>query len=141
MMSYRDCVLRRAGFAWFVLTALGIEFASMPASAQQSGSRLGLCFDVIPARQKVRLDGAFLLNRCTGQTWLLTRIDPARERQPTAVGYRWSLVAADEVEAKGPSPPPPSASPPLQSPEARDPVSVHPSTEKCFNFQGRQFCE
>jgi hypothetical protein len=131
MINYRDLLLRRHGVAWLVLAALAIELASTPASAQQSEPRLGLCFDIIPARQNLRPEGAFLLNRCTGQTWLLTRIDPARARNPAAVGYRWSLLAADDVEMTRPSPPP----------EARVPVPAHPSTEKCFNFQGRQFCE
>jgi hypothetical protein len=127
MINCRDLLLGRTGVAWLVLAALAIELASTPASAQQSE---GLCFDIILPRQKLRPEGAFLLNRCTGQAWLLTRIDSAA-RQPAAVGYRWSLLEADDVEAQRPSPPA----------EAPVPVPVHPSAEKCFNFQGRQFCE
>jgi hypothetical protein len=112
---------------------LVIELRAIDARAQQREFQPSLCFEIIPARQNTQPKGPFLLNRCTGQTWLLTRIErsAARLRRGAAAEFRWSLLASDDVELQGPAP----------RPEVRIPAPARPSTDKCFNFQGRQFCE
>ena len=129
--NYKDLLGRRHVVACFITALFGISLLAIVASAQESEPQPNACFEIIPARQNARPEGAFLLNRCTGQSWLLTRIDGARARQAAVVGYRWSLLAADDIEMKKSSP----------RPDARVPARARPSADKCFNFQGRQFCE
>jgi hypothetical protein len=102
--------------------------AALLLAAGDASAQANFCFDIIALRNSPQSEGAFLLNRCTGQTWLLTR----NGRRGGAVSYRWSLLATDGGEIGKPLP-----SPEVQSPA----VSVHPSTGKCFSFQGRQFCD
>jgi len=133
MINYRRPLIGRHRAACLIFAVLAIELPATVATAQQPEPQPGLCFEIIPARQNAQPEGAFLLNRCTGQTWLLTRVDPvgAKARRAAAIGYRWSLLVGDGVEMKKPPP----------RPEAQTAAPVRPSTEKCFNFQGRQFCE
>jgi hypothetical protein len=106
-----------------MITALLIELPAADASAQTAEAQPH-CFDIITPRKTVQPDGSILLNRCTGQTWLLSR----NVRRGGALGYRWNLLVADGGEI----------SKPLPRPEPR----ISPaSTGKCFSFQGRQFCE
>jgi hypothetical protein len=112
--------------ACLMIAALLIELPAAGASAQTAGAP-ALCFDIITTGKIVQRDGAILLNRCTGQTWLLSRI----ARRGGVLGYRWKLLAADGGEV----------SEPLPRPEPQVSAPIRPSTGKCFSFQGRQFCE
>jgi hypothetical protein len=128
MSRYMDIVTGRGCRAAFLMiAALLIELPAADASAETAEAQASLCFDVINVRNTAQPEGAILLNRCTGQTWLLTR----NARRGGALGYRWNLLAADGGEI----------SKPLPRPEARMSTPVRPSTGKCFSFQGRQFCE
>jgi hypothetical protein len=112
--------------ACLMIAALLIELPAAGASAQTAETQPH-CFDIITPRYTAQPDGSILLNRCTGQTWLLSRIG----RRGGVLGYRWNLLVADGGEI----------SKPLPRPEPRMPAPVRPSTGKCFSFQGRQFCE
>ena len=103
-----------------------IELPAADASAQAAEAQAH-CFDIIAPRNTAQPDGSILLNRCTGQTWLLSR----NARRGGVLGYRWSLLVADGGEIGKP----------LPRLEPRMPAPVGPSTGKCFSFQGRQFCE
>jgi hypothetical protein len=113
--------------ACFMITALLIELPAADASAQTAGAQANLCFDIISTRNTAQLEGAILLNRCTGQSWLLTR----NGRRGRVIAYRWNLLVAEGGEIGKP----------LPRPEVHMPAPVRPSTEKCFTFQERQFCE
>jgi hypothetical protein len=64
-----------------------------------------------------------LVDKCSGQTWILAKTNQRGRGMP----YRWSRVPIDHPEiAKVPQP---SA------------VAPAATGEKCFTFQGRQFCE
>jgi hypothetical protein len=93
------------------------------ASAQPVDSQ-AVCFDIISPRDAARLDGSILLDRCTGQTWFLSRSGKRG-------GYRWTILAAEGEPIKKP----------LARPEPNMTTTVRPNTGKCFSFQGRQFCE
>jgi hypothetical protein len=71
---------------------------------------------------KPSLADAILLNRCSGETWLLVRTHKADHV------YRWRPIAIDRAEIAVPLSPPPV------------PTIAKP-TAKCFVFDGRQFCE
>lgn len=127
MSHYMDIVTGTGCRAAFLMIAvLLIELPAMDASAQMAEVQ-AQCFDVITSRNTNQLEGSILLNRCSGQTWLLSR----NARRSGMFGYRWNLLVADGAEI----------SKPLPRPEPRIPAPIRPSTEKCFGFQGRQFCE
>ena len=109
--------------AFLMIVALLIELPAADASAQ-TAEVLPQCFDIITPRNTNQPEGSILLNRCSGQTWLLSR----NSRRGGVLGYRWNLLVADGAEI----------SKPLPRPEPRMPAPTRPSTEKCFSFQGRQ---
>jgi hypothetical protein len=118
-----------------LIVALLIESSADDASAQPADAQASFCFNIITTRRTAQLDGAILLNQCTGQTWLLTRM----ARRGGASGYRWNLLIADGLEINNSSPRPEVRIP--ARPNMETPAPMHPRTEKCFTFQGRQFCE
>jgi hypothetical protein len=127
MNRYMEIVTGRGCRAAFLMiAALSIELPAAGASAQTDEAQ-ARCFDIITLRNTAQPDGSILLNRCTGQTWLLSR----NARRGGVLGYRWNLLVADGGEISKPS---------LHL-EPRMPAPVRPSTGKCFSFQGRQFCE
>jgi hypothetical protein len=121
-MEILTWVERRA--ALFLLAAVLVGLPVETASAQRLDEQ-ALCFDIISPRDAARLDGSILLDRCTGQTWLLSRSG----KRGGVLGYRWTMLAAEGDLIRKPSARP------------EPPAPARPSTGKCFNFQGRQFCE
>lgn len=115
---------RRAVLLLLAVLLIGLPVAN--ASAQPLDAQ-ALCFDIISPRDAARLDGSILLDRCTGQTWLLSRSG----KRSGMVGYRWTMLAAEGDLIKKP----------LARTEPSMPAPVRPNTGKCFSFQGRQFCE
>jgi hypothetical protein len=103
--------------ARYITAGALITLWSGAALAQASTSQPG-CFDVVASRSDAHPAGTILLNRCSGQTWLLVRYQSSVRGSSV---YRWSTIASDSNE---PRPPPPAA-----------------SGDKCFAFQGRRFCE
>jgi hypothetical protein len=98
--------------------------ACCPATGALAQEQPGACFDVIANANDSGPAGAILLNRCNGQTWLLVRTyQPAGKGAPPQFVYRWSALPADIGESRQTTAPP----------AARN--------DKCFAFQGRQFCE
>jgi hypothetical protein len=127
MSRYMEIVTgveRRAALLLLAVLLVGLPFEN--ASAQPLDAQ-ALCFDIISPRDAARLDGSVLLDRCTGQTWLLSRSG----KRSGMVVYRWTMLAAEGDLIRKP----------LARPEPSVPAPVRPSTGKCFNFQGRQFCE
>jgi hypothetical protein len=94
------------------------------AQAPEATPPHGACFDVVRSPTD-EAAGAILLNRCTGQTWLLVR---TRRKHSDLVAYRWALIATGEAEVAA-------------STSALAPAPAKPNSAKCFTFQGKQFCE
>ena len=117
-------VERRAALLLLAVLLVGLPVENTSAQALESQA---LCFDIISPRDAARLDGSILLDRCSGQTWLLSRSGKRR----SMVVYRWTMLAAEGDLIRKP----------LAHAEPSVPAPVRPSTGKCFNFQGRQFCE
>lgn len=98
----------------FALTA----FSATAVRAQDA--QTGACFNIIVGNADKPEAGAFLLNRCSGQSWILVR---ARQSSKGGPNYRWSPVAG-----------------PFDRPSV--PVeSTATKSSKCFTFQNRRFCE
>jgi hypothetical protein len=83
------------------------------------------CFEVFTGSSKTRFAGAILLNRCSGQTWILVRsYQPAPKGRAGQPVYRWNAIASDVA---------------IPKPSTDAPVAA--AGDKCFIFQGRRFCE
>jgi hypothetical protein len=89
--------------------------ASVAGTAAQEASKTA-CFDIIGGIGDIQ---PILLNRCNGQTWILTRSG----RRSGQVAYRWTPLGIGPGE------------------QPREPESSAASAGKCFTFQGRRFCE
>jgi hypothetical protein len=121
--------LRRRACALLGAVLIGIvvgprAFAEDAAGAPPSGA----CFD-IARPQTPTAAGAILLNRCTGETWILTR---SRTRSGKAFAYRWRPIARGTAELA-------ANSRPAVVPRVHLPAN--PNSNRCFSFQGRRFCE
>ena len=115
---------RRAALLLLAVLLVGLPVET--TSAQPIDAQT-LCFDIVSPRDAALLDGSILLDRCTGQTWLLSRSG----KRGGMIVYRWTMLAAEGDLIRKP----------LARPEPSVPAPVRPSTGKCFSFQGRQFCE
>jgi hypothetical protein len=78
-------------FCFVALTLLGLP---IEAARAQDGPT-GACFSIIAGRADTPEAGTFLLNRCSGQSWILMR--PAKGGR----GYRWSPIEAGAARATG----------------------------------------
>jgi hypothetical protein len=113
---------------------ISLTLVSVPlgrAVAQSEPERLAVaCFEVTLTQTKPSLTDAILLNRCSGETWLLVRTHKTDHLPQTISGfaYRWRPIAIDRVEKAIELPPRPIP-------------AIPQSTAKCFVFDGRQFCE
>lgn len=86
------------------------------------------CFDIVRPLANTAA-GAILLNRCTGQTWVMVR---TRLRRGQRLAYRWLPIERETTKV--------AANPPaLIAPRVHLPAG--PNSNRCFTFQGRRFCE
>lgn len=118
-------------WARFLISLTLISVPLGRAIAQSETERPAVaCFEVTLAQTKPSLTGVMLLNRCSGETWLLVRTHNTDQLSPTTSGfvYRWRPIAIDREEKANELPPRPI----LATPQL---------TAKCFVFDGRQFCE
>jgi hypothetical protein len=127
MSRYMEIVTRMERRAALLLLAVLLVGLPVENTSAQPIDAQTLCFDIVSPRDAARLDGSILLDRCTGQTWLLSRSG----KRSGMIVYRWTMLAAEGDLIRKP----------LARPEPSVPAPVRPSTGKCFNFQGRQFCE
>jgi hypothetical protein len=97
--------------------------ATMPENA---------CFQIMATPAGAGPSSAILLDRCTGQTWILARIYQAVTKKGRAnnVAYRWEPLSKEATERP----------PPTQTPKPA-PTGATATGDKCFTFQGRRFCE
>ena len=117
-------------WARFLISLTLISVPLGRAIAQSETERPAVaCFEVTLAQTKPSLTGVMLLNRCSGETWLLVRTHKTDQLpQTSGFVYRWRPIAIDRVEKATELPPHPVP-------------AIRLPTAKCFIFDGRQFCE
>jgi hypothetical protein len=127
-------IARSALLLLLIVTPLGAGPASAAETAERSPSSPA-CFEIAAGRAAGQVSGTILLNRCTGQSWMLTKIEPTSgvSGDPDAL-FKWTPIGSDTAQA---------ASPPASAPARRRTAArpVEQKTGKCFTFQGRQYCE
>lgn len=98
-----------------LLPAVAVAQSVPPAPAD------GACYEMFAAEINTLPGSPMLINKCTGQTYVLTRA-PAKKAAggPT---YRWLPIAMDDAPAV-----------------KAQPATAAPANRNCFTFDGRQFC-
>ena len=91
MSRYTEIVTGMERQAALLLLAVLLVGLSGEATSAQPLDAQTLCFDIVSPRDAARLDGSILLDRCTGQTWLLSRSG----KRSGMVVYRWTMLAAE----------------------------------------------
>lgn len=109
-----------------VCLAAGLCLCTSPAAAQQTPPATA-CFQVIEGSADVPPAAPLLVDRCTGETFVLTRA-----RRGEGKAFEWvpiAKAAAGAVAEAAPAPPP------------RPPASAKAaSKEGCFTYSGRNYC-
>ncbi len=77
------------------------------------------CYELLPAEANVLPASPILINKCTGQTYVL-----ARARSGAA--YQWVPIAVGDGKDVKPAP---------------KGTGSAPAGRKCFSFDGRHFCQ
>jgi hypothetical protein len=129
-------MIARFRFAPYLFVTMLTVVLMGEASAQtpEAPSPAGFCFEVTAAHGDAQAPGAILLNRCTGQTWILARIyrSAAKGSRGTQISYRWMPIPTANTQVAFNAPAAAKVAAPLASP---------PSREKCFVFGGKRYCE
>src|SRR5215470_16639213 len=104
-----------------------IVFSTRVVRAQDA--QTGACFSIITGNSERPDAGAFLLNRCSGESWILLR---ARQSKG-GLSYRWSPIAGPSERPAVPAESTATKPRPIESTATK--------SGKCFTFQNRRFCE
>ena len=120
-------VFDRAAGIVMALTLIGLTGGQARAQAAPEAA-VATCFEVVRPQGRLRLTGPILLNRCSGESWVLVRTYAGDDR----LVYRWRPIAIERREA---------AFRPRSRPATEAPQVSRPSGSKCFIFDGRKFCE
>jgi hypothetical protein len=145
-MFIREIMKLRRSFArffWAAILATTLDCSAF-GQASRSDASSRICFTVVTAHGQA--EGAILLNRCSGQSWILIRDHQSlgTENGSGQLEYRWSPIATPDTQvAVNPSTSPKHVylDPPFKRPKARVLRPISQNNAKCFTFQGRQFCE
>jgi hypothetical protein len=90
----------------FQILALQIAALALPAGAAvaQEG-KSSACFDFVSPQQGVTPGSVLKINRCTGESWMLTRtrLSEPKPNSPGTYAYRWVPLSHDEKEAVFPA--------------------------------------
>jgi hypothetical protein len=115
---------------WLVrgLAALAVILASAGVVRAQDAPT-GACFSIIAGNSDKPGAGAFLLDRCSGQSWILVRSHQSKG----GPSYRWSPIAGPFERPTAPAESAATKSRPVESTATK--------SSKCFTFQNRRFCE
>jgi hypothetical protein len=106
--------------------------ASRTAAQPWSEPVANACFEVILPQARVYLRSIMLLNRCSGESWLLVRTQENDQRLHAGRSiYRWRSIAIDKLEP---------AVQRLRWSKIQGPDNLNVEG-KCFGFDGRLFCE
>lgn len=104
-------------FVTCALTLLQCSASAQPAQPAPSASASSACYEMIPADANTLPGSPMLINKCTGETYVLTRAAAKASGSPK---YRWLPVAMGDALSVT--------------------TKVAPTGRKCFSFDGRQFC-
>ena len=110
---------------WLVISVT-LVFSTMQAHAQEEpAAPSSACFAVIEAQPGVLPAAPILVDRCSGQTFILTK---KRRGDPTT--YEWVAIGKAESRSRAPAKP------------ARSTASSAkiPARANCFSYNGRTFC-
>ena len=96
------------------------------ASAGEQSLSVRTCFEIITAQPASGPRKPFLINKCTGETWILAKSRcSSKKRKMPKPGYYWVRVSRQDTSAVSKS--------------ASEPPGV--LRDRCFEFVGRRFCE
>ena len=102
-----------------VLAPLAALFClSLPALAR-ADDPAPACFQMLPATPDTLPGSPMLLNKCTGDTYVLSRVRYKKKSRVRTI-YRWVPIAIGDRQAQ--------------------PVPKVSGGENCFEFNGRRFC-
>jgi hypothetical protein len=89
------------------ILALQILAFNLPigAAVAQDNRSSGACFDFVSPQQGITPGSVLKVNKCTGESWMLTRtrLSEAKTNSPGTYAYRWVPLSHDEKEAVFPS--------------------------------------
>ena len=107
--------------AW-VLALLPV--VAMAQSAPPAPAAAGACYEMYPAEANTLPGSPMLINKCTGQTYVLARVPPSPKGKPIGgQTYRWMPIGMSD------------------GPEVKPGPAAAPAGRKCFSFDGRHFCQ
>jgi|HubBroStandDraft_1064217.scaffolds.fasta_scaffold371150_2 hypothetical protein len=121
--------LASSGSVVVLLAAAFLANTSAATAFAQTLPASGPCFDLAEGHGDAT-GSQILLNRCTGRSWILTRITRNGE-----VAYRWIAIAPPRTESVA------SPLPPRVALTHRVSVPLRPDDTRCFTFAGRRYCE
>lgn len=106
------------------LLACGLLLGPAAAIAEQAppGPGGSACYELIPAAANTLPGAPMLVNKCSGQTYVLTRV-PSRVKAAGHHVYWWRPIALGDATETKPRP-----------------AAAAPAGSKCFAFDGRRFC-
>ena len=106
------------------LLACSLLLSPAGAIAEQAPPAPGgsVCYELIPAAANTLPGAPLLVNKCSGQTYVLTRMS-SRAKATGHHVYRWHPIALGNATETKPRP-----------------AAAAPAGSKCFAFDGRQFC-
>jgi hypothetical protein len=96
------------GITMKIIAVIGLLFATTSNAAAQKSDiegKPGQCFEVLMAPRGgtnvLSTDPAssILLNKCTGDTWMLVRTTVSKPGKPEEFAYRWYPISAGSSEA------------------------------------------
>ncbi len=106
-----------------LVVLLGAALVPLAVEAQSPPPPDGVCFEMVPAIPKTLPGTPILLNKCTGDSFVLSRMPPnapgARKAEAT---YEWLPISRVAAEGKAKF-------------EKSGTVGA-----KCFSYDGRHFC-
>jgi hypothetical protein len=111
------------------IVAVAVALAVCNAAQVQSAEAAVNCAEIIPAQAGIQ--PAILLDKCNGRTWQL--VPTYRGYGRRAVSYVWRPLVREEAKAV----PAVVMAPPVSTPPPPPPRA----SAKCFQFNGRTFCE
>jgi hypothetical protein len=114
-------MLTRRRFNSLTCAIVLLPAAAMAQSAPPPGG--GACYEMLAAEANTLPGRPLLINKCTGQTFVLMRVPP-KGKPAGGSAYRWQPIAVgdDSAEAKP------------------KPATAATAGHKCFSLDGRKFC-
>jgi hypothetical protein len=81
------------------VTAIGFALCALfPLKTRAQEAPTNPCWEVIAAGPNVAQRFPILINKCTGKTWLLTKVEirEGKSGLPGAYAYRWRPISTDD---------------------------------------------